>query len=515
MHPVVVIGGGLSGLATAYYLNRAGIPVTLVEPSERLGGIIHTDRIELPTGEVLLVENGPDSWINNKPWAKDLAREVGLGDELIDCNEPLRGTFIWKSGRFHRMPEGMKLMVPSSMGVLARSSLLSPLGKLQAGKDLLYRYKPDAEERSVAQFVRDHFGQEAVDYLAEPLLAGVYGGDAERLSASAVLPQFVEWERKHGSLIKASQLEGRKGEGKKEGALFGSLSRGLGSLVDALVANTFAPDSALGGDSGASASAYVEPEPASLPRSERSSGWSGGASERHSRAATQMEDQPQARTESGHHPKSMSGNARLVHGTVDKLEKGWRVRIRTHHSDGSEWLHASAVVVACPPHRVLPDLFPAIEYSSSTVVALAYKRSDVKHPLNAFGFLVPKLERKNVAACTFVGSKWPNRTPEHIALLRCFVGGTLAPTNSQLVKDELREKLGITAEPLFERVWPWPNSMPQYTIGHAQRMEIVEGMLADLPGLHLVGNAYQGVGMPDCVRMAQQVAKRIIESRKA
>jgi protoporphyrinogen/coproporphyrinogen III oxidase len=508
MHPVVVVGGGLSGLATAFYLNRAGLPVTLVEPSERLGGLIHTDRLELPTGEVLLVENGPDSWINNKPWAKDLAREVGLGDELIDCNEPLRGTFIWKGGRFHRMPEGMKLMVPSSMGVLARSSLISPLGKIQAAKDLLYRYKPDGEERSVAQFVRDHFGQEAVDYLAEPLLAGVYGGDAERLSASAVLPQFVEWERKHGSLIKASQLEGRNSKGKKEGALFGSLARGLGSLVDALVIHTFSPDSASSHSSNRNVLHRGSVSSPNLTSSQNDAPGKLAAPEHHSSASTQVSEQSFSVPNSS----TPSSCARLIRGTVDKIEKGWRVRVRAHNSDQSDWLEASAVIVACPPHRVLPDLFPAIEYSSSTVVALAYRRSDVKHPLNAFGFLVPKLERKNVAACTFVGSKWPNRTPEHIALLRCFVGGTLAPSNSKLVKDELREKLGITAEPLMERVWPWPNSMPQYTIGHAQRMEIVDGMLADLPGLHLVGNAYQGVGMPDCVRMAQQVARRIIES---
>jgi oxygen-dependent protoporphyrinogen oxidase len=226
MLPVTIIGGGLSGLSTAWYLSKAGIPVTLVEPGP-LGGLIHTDHID-----GFIVENGPDSWINQKPWARELAEDIGLGGELIGCNDALRGSLIWRNGKFFRMPEGMRLMVPAEMTALARSSLLSVPGRIRAARDLFYRPKPDQEERSVAEFVRDHFGQEAVDYLAEPLLAGVYGGDAERLSASSVLPQFVEWERKYGSLIRGAQKE----RVKSTGPVFGSLERGLGSLVDALVA---------------------------------------------------------------------------------------------------------------------------------------------------------------------------------------------------------------------------------------------------------------------------------------
>lgn len=420
MHPVVIIGGGLSGLSTAYFLSKVGLPITLIERDSRLGGLIHTDYID-----GFLIENGPDSWINQKPWARELAQELGLGNELIGCNDALRGTLIWKRGRFIRMPEGMRLMVPSEMSTLIRSPLLSLAGKLRASKDLFYHRPPEEEERSVAKFIRDHFGQEAVDYLAEPLLAGVYGGDPEKLSASSVLPQFVEWECKYGSLIRAARNEPLK----SSGPIFGSMRRGLGALVEALVAQT---------------------------------------------------------------------RMNVIRGAAEKLEKGWRVRVN------GEWLDASHVVVACPPETVLPNLFPPVEYSSSTVVALAFNREAVPHPLDAFGFLVPKRERKSVTACTFVGSKWPDRVPEGKALLRCFVTGNVSD-----VRGELAEKLGIRAEPLFERIWPWPNSMPQYTIGHAARIELVEGMLRDLPGLHLAGNSYYGIGMPDCVRLARVIAERI------
>jgi oxygen-dependent protoporphyrinogen oxidase len=170
-------------------------------------------------------------------------------------------------------------------------------------------------------------------------------------------------------------------------------------------------------------------------------------------------------------------------------------------------MEAGHVVVACKPSLVLPDLFPPMTYSSSTVVALMYRKSEVAHPLNGFGFLVPKKERKSIAACTWVGTKFDHRVTSDKVLLRCFVNGSVDD-----VLPELREKMGITAEPVFQRVIPWPESMPQYTVGHAQRVELIEGMLKDLPGLHLVGNAYYGIGIPDCIRMARQVAGRIITS---
>ncbi len=423
MNQVVIIGGGISGLATAYYLSKAGIPFKLIE-RDTLGGIIRTERI---CGCV--VEHGPDSWVSAKPWARELAVELGLGDQIIGSNDHLRATWIWKGGKLVRMPEGMRLMVPVQLGPILRSGLIGLGGKLQILREQFRRPLHRDDDVSVAKFIGGHYGRDVVDYLTEPLLAGVFGGDPNEMSAQAVLTKFVEYEENYGSLTKGA----RQAPEPSQGPLFSTLRDGLGSLVDALVARV-------------------------------------GSS--------------------------------IIRGTVDRVEKGWRVRV-----DG-EWIEASRVVVACKTQNVLPDLFPPVEYSSSTVVALIYKRSDVPHPLNGFGFLVPKIERRSVAACTWMGTKFPHRVPEDKALLRCFVSGNVGD-----VRSELTQKMGITAAPEHERVIPWPQSMPQYTVGHKKRVELVEEMLKDFPGLHVVGNAYYGVGIPDCVRMAKQIAGRIADGQ--
>ena len=193
--------------------------------------------------------------------------------------------------------------------------------------------------------------------------------------------------------------------------------------------------------------------------------------------------------------------AEIIQGAVEKVEKGYRIRVN------GDWIEADQLVVACKPDLVLPNLFPPMPYSSSTVVAVLFNKSGIKHPLNGFGFLVPKKERKSIAACTWVGTKFEHRVTPDKVLLRCFVNGDVND-----VLPELQQKMRITATPILQRVFPWPNSMPQYTVGHAARIQLIEDMLKDFPGLHLVGNAYYGIGIPDCIRMAKQVAARIITS---
>jgi oxygen-dependent protoporphyrinogen oxidase len=180
------------------------------------------------------------------------------------------------------------------------------------------------------------------------------------------------------------------------------------------------------------------------------------------------------------------------------VEKGWRVHVN------GEWLHAEHLVVACRAANVLPDLFPPIPYNSAAVIAIGYRRSDIANPLPGFGFLVPKVERKSVSAGTWVNNKFDGRAPKDKILIRLFTTGGGADWRA-----EVREKLGITAEPLFVRESVWPNSMPQYNVGHQERVRIIEEMLEDFPGLHLVGNAYYGIGIPDCIRMGKQAAERI------
>jgi len=423
MRRVVIVGGGISGLSAAYYLRAAGIPSTIVERESQLGGLMRTEVIS-----DCVVESGPDSFLTAKPWARELIDDLGLGPEVIGSNDHLRATYIWRSGALVRMPEGMKLMVPSALGPLLRTPLLSWSSKVRILTEQLRRPRAFPRDRSVAEFVKDHFGSELLHYIAEPLLAGVYGGDPAQLSAGSLLPQMVEWEARYGSLSRAARSEARE----NAAPLFSTLREGLGTLI-AELARQAAPE--------------------------------------------------------------------IIHGTAEALEKGYRLRVN------GDWIEAQHVVLACRPTAIVPDLFPEMPWNSCTVVALAYRRSEIQHPLNGFGFLVPAKERRGLSACTWVGTKFAHRVPQDKVLLRCFTSG---PPDD--IRAELAEKMGITAEPLFSRVIPWPESMPQYPVGHADRVRIIEEMLRDLPGLHVTGNAYHGVGIPDCIRMAKQVAARIAAS---
>jgi len=418
---IVIIGGGISGLSTAWYLAKAGIKATIIEQDDRLGGVIRTDRLE-----GCVAEAGPDSFISVKPAAKELAVELGLGDQLIGSNDHKRATWIWRGGRLVKMPEGMTMMVPGKFMPMVTTSLLSWPGKIRAGFDLFRRPTGVERDRSVSEFVLEHYGQEVLDYIAEPMLAGVYGGDPALMSIGSVMPMFLKWEAKYGSLTRAARAEVKAGKN----SLFTTLKTGVGTLVDTLVDQ-------------------LKPE--------------------------------------------------VIRGKVERIEKGWRVRVN------GDWIDADQVVVACRAQNVLPNLFPPIPYNSASVVAIGYRRSEIGRPdFEGFGFLVPKVERGSVSAGTWVNNKFDHRAPDDKVLIRLFTTGEKADWRA-----EVKQKLGITAEPLFVRESVWPDSMPQYNIGHNVIMKTIEGMLVDLPGLHLVGNAYSGIGIPDCIRMGKAAAAKI------
>jgi len=419
---ILIIGGGISGLSTAWYLAKSGLRATIIEPEERLGGVMRTDRIE-----GCVVEAGPDSFLSSKPAARELCVELGLADELIGSNDHKRATWIWRNGRLVKMPDGMTMMVPGKFMPMVTTSLLSWPGKVRAGFDLFRRPTKVERDRSVAEFVKQHYGQEVLDYIAEPMLAGVYGGDPAEMSIGAVMPMFLKWEAKYGSLTRAARAEVKAGKG----SLFTTLRSGLGTLVDTLVDK-------------------LRPE--------------------------------------------------VIRGRVERIEKGWRVRVN------GEWLNADQLVVACRAQNVLPDLFPPIRYNSASVIALGYRRADIGRDFEGFGFLVPGVERKGISAATWVNNKFDGRAPDDKVLIRVFTTGVKADWQA-----EVREKLGITAEPLFVRESFWPNAMPQYNVGHGELVKMINEMLADFPGLHLVGNAYTGIGIPDCIRMAKQVAERVAQ----
>jgi oxygen-dependent protoporphyrinogen oxidase len=438
-HDAIVVGGGLSGLSTAYYLAKRGVRATIVEKERRLGGLIVTESVD-----GCIVEGGAESYLAAKPWATELIRELGIGDDLIPSNDHRRKTYIWRGGKLLPLPDGLLLMIPTRLGPVLASPLLGWRTKLRMGLEAFHRAEPNQEEVSVAEFIRRHFGQEAVDYLAEPLLAGVYGGDPEKLSASLTLARFVEWERRYGSLTRGVLQE----RSESTGPIFQSLRGGMGELIDALTA-------------------------------------------------------------------ALRGQSDFLTGEVEAMEPlrpGWRVRVN------GEWMEARSVTLACTASAAGELLGSAdltsIEHTSAVTVMFGYRREELNHPLNGFGFLVPKKERKLLLAATWVGTKFDHRTAPGYEMIRCFSGGDALPLDdeslSEKLREELTEKMGVTARPVFVRIRRWPRSMPQYKVGHARLVARIMGSLPE--GVHLAGNAYYGVGMPDCVRAGQQAAERISQT---
>jgi len=451
--PIAIIGGGISGLSTAYYLAKAGIPSTLIEARPRLGGVIQSEHVE-----GCVIEAGPDSFLSMKPAAMDLIRELGLAGEVIGSNDHLRVTYVWKGGRLVPLPDGLQLMVPTKLVPLLATRLLSWPTKLRMGLELFHPPGRHPEDQSVANFITSHYGAEAVDYLAEPLLSGIYGGSPSALSISSVLPRFVELEAKYGSLTKGvlAELKANKAQAKRL-PLFRTLKSGLGQLVSALAAR-------------------------------------------------------------------LIGHTTILRGRAEAIERtGGGFRIRLEHGS----LECAQLVLACEAHSGakligtldgrLADLLGGIPYSSSMTVALGFPDSVFPKPLDGFGFLVPKRERRRLVACTWVGTKFSHRVPSGTTLLRCFLGGMddgaiLSESDDAIISavvNELHDIVGFRAAPAFSRIYRWPRSMAQYTVGHPARLAEIEARAAAIPGFQLAGNAYTGIGIPDCIRMGKQAAESI------
>ena len=440
-HKVLIIGGGISGLSAAYYLSKAGIRPTLLERKPRVGGVIQTS---VQQGCVL--EEGPDGFMAAKPWAMNLIRELGLADQVIGSNDHSRITYIVKKGKLIPMPDGLMMMVPTKFLPLAETPLFSWGAKIRMGLEI-FRQPPNSPQpdRSVYEFLLDHYGQESIDYLGEPLLAGVYGGDPHQMSVNSVLARFVEIESKYGSLTRGALASPRPPN--PGGSFLQTLKGGLGHLIEAL-----------------------------------------------------------------------RPSADVIHANAEGLEQisdGFRVRV-----DG-DWMEAEHVVLATPAHQAplgvlnpeLAGLLAGIPYTTSITLALGYRKNTFDHPLQGHGFLVPKKERQLMFGCTWVGNKFDYRVPPNMVVLRCFLGAEGMPLSDEELVDaaraELHSIMGVEAEPVFHNIARWPNSMAQYTVGHEKRIARIERLVGQIPGLHLAGNAYHGIGIPDCVRMGQEAAIKI------
>lgn len=453
---VLIVGGGLSGLATAYFLSKQGIRATIVEKAERLGGLIHTDRMEGCD-----LEAGPDSYIAAKPAVTELAEELGIKDRIIGSNDAERRIFIVRHGKLQRFPRGMVMMAPSELGPALRSPLFSLGTKIGFAREWLMRPKQRTGDVSIEQFVSEHFGREVLDVVTEPLLSGVYGGEAGCLSARSVLPRFVKYEAEYGSLIRGVRKE-RKAAA-QGGSLFLSFAGGMQTLTDSI-------------------ERAIEP-------------------------AFNM----------------VRGEAR----GIERTNGSWRLRV-----DG-DWLEGDDVVLACPAFASacimastapgLAEELSAIPYSAAILVILLFDCAQLTHPLDGFGFLTPPSERKTLAAATYINTKFPSRIRPGLTALRAFIVGRQAAELTRasdeevlrLVREDFRRLLGISATPMLHTVHRWPQSMPQYIVGHAERCRRIHQHLHNLQGVYLTSNAFDGVGLPDCVRLAKETANQLTERANA
>ncbi len=449
-HEVIVVGGGIAGLATAYELTRRQIPFLLLEARTRAGGVILSEEVD-----GLVIDGGPDSLLVQKPEGIKLCQELGLGDRLVPTKPP-RLAFIQRAGRLHALPAGSVLGIPTEWGPFLKTSLFSWPGKMRMGMELFVPAKRDDEDESIGAFMTRRFGAEATEFLAEPLLAGIHAGDVNRLSLRSLFPRFIESEKKHGSLLRAFRAQPRP-PATSDGA-FRSLPGGLSELIRALV-------SALAQD-----------------------------------------------------------KVRL-HAAVSTVEadaSGYRVSLAS-----GERLQARAVVLATPAFvtapmvntldRELASLCSQVPYASAATVALAFKREQVRHPLNGSGFVVPRSEKTGILAGSWLSSKWPHRAPDGVALMRAFLGGARDPQAldrsdaemTRIALDAFTPLVGISGPPFLTRVYRWPQANAQHEVGHEQRLRQIAARLAAHQGLFVTGSGFRGVGIPDCVADGRATAQQV------
>jgi protoporphyrinogen/coproporphyrinogen III oxidase len=463
MTRVAIIGGGISGLSAAYALHKrraggADIDYVLYEASPRFGGVLQSELVQK-----CLIEAGPDSFLTEKSWAADLCREIGLEDQLITSNDSQRKTYIVQAGRLVPIPNGLMFMTPTRILPV----LFSPLFSWSAKKRMAREWfaAPDSlvtTDESVATFVERHYGEEMIERLVAPLLAGIYGGDASQLSVQAVLPRFVEMEKKYGSLSKGMLSERRAATAHNPlRPLFTSLKGGMQQLADAL-AKRLKPE-------------FLRPN------------------------TSVQALQPQ-------------GDKWLVSAGYDSDQVD-AVIIATPAYVAAKLLHIADLTLAAE--------LTAIPYNSSITVAMAFDKAVRAALPPGFGFLVPQSEPFNILAATFVHNKFSFRAPADTALIRCFIGSDKADNYMQLgderifeiVRHDLQRALGIAAEPLFGLLYRWSHSMAQYTVGHRDRLARIRDLLQRLPGLALAGNAYSGIGIPDCIRSGMTAAAEVIDRK--
>ncbi|MBA4376672.1 MAG: protoporphyrinogen oxidase [Anaerolinea sp.] len=465
---MAVIGGGISGLAAAYTIQELSrsknikTKVVLIEGENRLGGKILTEQVNGYT-----IEGGPDCFLRQKPWAAQLAGKISLQSDLIGTNDEQRKVYVVNRGRLVPLPDGVMLIIPTRIMPFALSPLISVLGKIRMGLDLLVPPFKGERDESIGNFVRRRLGKEALEKIAEPLLSGIHVSDPEKQSLLSTFPRFRALEKTHGSLIQGMLTERKLGAKKKPlsgnspTSLFLSLRGGMGQMVDQLESSLHDVQLLCG------------------------------------QRVTRLEPLTQA---------------------------GFRISLAGHAP-----LEVDALILAIPAHDAsglvesfapqIASQLDRIRYVSTATISLAYRKSDIRRPFSGFGFVIPSKEKRDISACTWTSIKFNHRAPEGAILLRCFVGGPgkeemVSLSDEEMiavVRRELKALMGLDAEPVLTRIFRWEKANPQYDVEHLAHVRQIFDQCQENPGLYLTGSAYEGVGIPDCIRQGQQAAEKVMD----
>lgn len=469
---VIIVGGGISGLSTALALQEqaasADLPLsfTLLDAAPVWGGKIVTHRVGR-----WVMEAGPDSFLSQKPWAMDLCKRLGIADQLINTNPMEKKASVLRGGQLHELPEGLVTFTPSQLGPFFRSGLLSWIDLARMGCDVLIPRRQSTDDESLAAFFRRRFGRHACERVMEPLMAGIYAGDAEQMSLRATFPRFYELEQAHGSVIRGMMAARRAraqsvSNGRPRHTMFVTLRNGLADLV-----------------------------------------------------------------------AGMTARIQQAGGVLKPGVQAEALRVRSHQA--GRWMYdvicsdgtacsAEALVLATPAYvsadlirplsPLAAGLMETIPYASTATISLIYPAAAVGTTLQGFGFVVPRIEGRDLIAATWTSLKWPHRAPSDEVSVRCYLGGVgreaiLERDDEGLVRcvrEELASIVGLQATPQYVEVNRWHRAMPQYTIGHLDRLTQLEAAVSRFGGLAITGAGYRGVGLPDCIRDGVEAAARTI-----
>jgi oxygen-dependent protoporphyrinogen oxidase len=465
---LVIVGGGIAGLSAAYYAQKA-IPeakITLLEAGDRWGGKITTDRVPFDDGD-FIIEGGPDTFLATKPWAVALCKELGLFERLHGTNPKNKSTYVLHRNKLQPLPDGLAMMIPTNIPSILKSQLVSWPGKARMGLDFLLPSHNGAHDESLGSFVSRRLGREAYENLIEPLMSGIYAGDGDQLSLRSTFPYLHDLEHKYGSLARGAlkmrqQMAARGQSTQGSRSAFLTPTTGLAEIVEALV---------------------------------------------------------ETLTENG---ADLRLNTPV--SQITKADSRYLVDLST-----GETIEADFIILATPApvsgsllasfDPELATVLGSIPYVSTATVTMAYRQSDLFRPLDGYGYVIPRREGRRALACTWTSTKFPHRAPEGYALIRVFVGRagqeSDVPWNEidllDLAREELELTLGITAEPLVSRVFIWESAMPQYNLGHPEKLARIDAALEKYPGLALAGNGYRGIGIPDCIHSGELAIEKILD----